>query len=491
MTSRPPSLASNTLAVLASGACVHALNFAFGILAARRLGVDQFGLYSFATTVVTLATSLSDLGLSVYVIRAVARDPQLGPAFAGRLLLLRALAVLGCFGAVTAALWFRRSDETVLCFILIAGGAALLAAPAALVSSWFRGTQRMGRDGLLRFGLAAVPLAVSAALLLDGQGILGVATGNLIGSAAVGITVLLLPKPWARPPLPEAAPRPAAPLGAILREAMPFALLTVLVTVSYRIDTVLLEHFRGPREVGFYSAGYRILEVAVLVRGVLPAVFLPVFSDALKRGDVERIGGILRTALKYHIVAGISMALLLNLGSPWLVRWIYGGAGYSESVAPLRILAYAAVAVWISSLTSILISSGPKPGVNTRIAFSMVILNVGLNVLVLPRWGAVGAAAATVATEAAGVLLNTIHIRKNVLPIAYGPALWIGLLCLGLAGAANHFLEAIWLAPAAVAVFVGLLFASRTLHVSEIRMILERLAIRRTAAEIGTAPGER
>jgi len=53
----------------------------------------------------------------------------------------------------------------------------------------------------------------------------------------------------------------------------------------------------------------------------------------------------------------------------------------------------------------------------------MVLLNIGLNLLLIPRWSGSGAAIATVATETAGLLLGTFYIRRRIAPLAYGAAL--------------------------------------------------------------------
>jgi O-antigen/teichoic acid export membrane protein len=148
---------------------------------------------------------------------------------------------------------------------------------------------------------------------------------------------------------------------------------------------------------------------------------------------------------------------------------MYGPSEYAGAIEPLRILAFAAVAVWVSSITSVVVSAGPDPGINTRIAFVMAASNIAMNILILPKFGASGAAATTVATEFLGVVLNSLYIWRRLLPLPYGALFWGGLACVAIGLGGRWVFPSPWLAPLALAAFLALAVVTRSLTIADLR----------------------
>jgi len=133
-------------------------------------------------------------------------------------------------------------------------------------------------------------------------------------------------------------------------------------------------------------------------------------------------------------------------------------------------------------LTSTAISAGPKPRVNAQIAFCMVLLNLCLNAAILPRWGAVGAAVSTIATELFGLISGCVYLHSTPFRVRLGIPVWlgIGICCLGVV-LARHY-SPLWILPACVTAYGAILFCSKAVTMSELQLLGESVIGRRVEA---------
>jgi O-antigen/teichoic acid export membrane protein len=419
--------ATNIVAISFGGLGIHLINFGFAIVAAHWLSISDFGTYSYLSTLYVILSMAADLGITVFTVKCVAQSPGSSGGLAVRLILIRAVTMMASFMAAAGLLSVRSTDPTAAWYLALMGAGSALSSVTVVAAAWFRGLQRMGMEAGLRLSATLLAAGGSIAALLTGGGIRGIALGHLMGQA-VALLICLVYNPWKKSAGTLEGPSNHPSVLGILRQALPFATLGILVTISYRIDSVLLEYFRGSREVAIYAAAYRILEGAVLMRGVLPSVLLPILSGVFAAGNTGDLPRLTRPPMKFHVVGGICCALALGLGAPLWVRLFYGASRYAESAPSLEILGVASAAMWMSSVTSVIISAGPRPQVNTAIAFMMVLINVGVNCAVLPRWGAPGAAVATIVTEWFGLLSGLLYIRKALFRAGLGLEFWVGLL---------------------------------------------------------------
>src|SRR5258708_152155 len=105
------SFQSNIVSLVAGGTVTHLANLAFSIFSARWLGVADFGLLSYAATLVAILSAACDLGITVYTIRAVAQNPDRGSSFANRLVLVRSAGMAVGTGILALLLLSQRAPE--------------------------------------------------------------------------------------------------------------------------------------------------------------------------------------------------------------------------------------------------------------------------------------------------------------------------------------------------------------------------------------------
>jgi O-antigen/teichoic acid export membrane protein len=403
----------NTAVLLASEAGRLLAGVALVVAIGRILGSEALGTFTYAMALVGILGVVGDFGLSAFYVRTAQHDGR--PALLGVVLGLRIAAGAVAVAVMIVLAWLARSDQTVALLLVL--GAALLAVGIwpSIVIAVLRARQRMAYEGGAKLIGSLASGAGGIGAVLAGWGIVGVAAVML---AVAGATFVYFA--WLAPRVLVGPVSPVQPWTAYreaLRGIWPFASLAVLVVVYFRIDSVMLFAMKGPEVLGQYGAAYRVMEAGLLIPITLAGTALPAVARWLgTRADEVLAAG--TRAIHFLAMLAVPATIFGAALGPTLFVALYGPE-FAEAGAIFRVLVFTLVPVFASSVTSSLIAGGPRPVVNTYIALLMVVLNIGLNWLLIPTWSGAGAAVATVITEASGLLLGTLYIRRAIGPFPY------------------------------------------------------------------------
>jgi O-antigen/teichoic acid export membrane protein len=186
-----------------------------------------------------------------------------------------------------------------------------------------------------------------------------------------------------------------------LIEAYPFALTSIIAMVYTRLDLVLLSLWHGDVAAGWYSAAYKLWEAIGLVpSSLLDALFPEMSRLAGSREGDARLRSLFRTSRWAMLGGGAVLAAGGTLGASWLIALVYGQEGdYVASVPAFRILVWAVPAMFLYLLSGhVLYAVGEQRQV-TRAMLTVGLLNVAMNLLVIPRWNYLGASAVALISE--------------------------------------------------------------------------------------------
>ncbi len=375
--------------------------------------MERFGSLEFAGSLLVYFLLLGDGGLEVWATRAAAQtsDPR---ALAGRIVPLRLLLAALSFALLLALLPFLPPYPQ-LRWLLTLFGLSLFAQAATL--KWvFLGQEKMAR---VAWGLVVgqiVLLILVFVFVRSPQGLLAfpiLRFASDVALAAYFAVVFLRSK------------GPAIDLtlrGAlqILRPALTIGTGQAMGLLNYNFDSVLLGFLTDARMVGWYNAAYKPVTIAL----AMPLTYFVGLFPALSRTYAES-----REAFRALVVRSLRLASIVAvplgvggtlLAAP-LIEFLFG-ARYAASARVLPILVWSAVLVILrGSYRHSLIAAGHQ-AVDLRCAMVSSGLNVGLNLLLIPRFGMIGAASATVIGDAAWFLmaLAFFHIRvMRLSPLPY------------------------------------------------------------------------
>lgn len=377
--------------------CSRALGVAIAILAsivaARFLGPAGKGVLAVVGLVSSVAIQLGDLGLHASTTYFAARNPSALPRIAAVSLWLATVMGMATSLVVLVMAWLlpHSLNEVPGRFLLIA--VALI--PFGLVSLYFQnillGMQRILAFNLVDLGAKGTGL-VAAMVILWGLdlGVWELLLAGLVISAGASLVTVWLALRESR--LVLAIDRGLA--REMLRYGMKFYLACLFAYLVIRIDLLLVNYFSGVTETGIYSVSVAFADLLCMLPLAIGTVLFPRVARA-ESGD----GEITLKVCRYSVVLMTGLCLLTALLARPLILLLYGPAFASATIPLLWLLP----GVLLLSLESILandLAGRGYPRVLVVYWLLGLLMNVGLNLLAIPRWGATGAAATSTVTYA-------------------------------------------------------------------------------------------
>ncbi len=303
-----------------------------GVALARLIVPEQFGVFAAALVVLNVVISISELGVSVAIVRArdqaevdriapvVTSVSVLSGASLGALMALSAPWLAQALGAPAAAGPIR-----VLALSLLIAGVS--AAPSACLQREFRQDRKFVAD-LASF---AVSTAVALAMASAGYGAWSLAWSRVAGSVVLAVCTFVLSSRIYRPAWDAAMAR------SLLLFGMPLAGASIVVFAVMNLDYAVVGNILGPERLGVYVLAFNLSGWPVgAFSATVRAVSLPAFSEL--QDDPLRHQASFGRALGLLFVPVVPACVLLGvLGGP-LVRVVYGGR-WSDAAAPLALLA--------------------------------------------------------------------------------------------------------------------------------------------------------
>lgn len=182
-----------------------------------------------------------------------------------------------------------------------------------------------------------------------------------------------------------------------LSESYPIGIMAIVVFIYFKVDTILLSVMKSNADVGIYNVAYKVLEniaffPSMIVGLIFPIISQHIFSDEKRFFDISNKTFKVFALLTVPLVVG---TLFLSNGLIYLI----GGAGFPESALVLRILVFAMMAIFFSNLFNAILIAGNLQKKLMYILASAAVFNVLANLVLIPLFSYVAAAATSFATE--------------------------------------------------------------------------------------------
>ena len=397
-------------------ASTHGTNFLvllLFVLAARYLGDESFGKFSYAFAFVTLFTQLTGYSVHNRVIIDVARDrSRIGTVFGNLLSLQIAASVVTFLLIVLVARLVEPRGEVRWIIALLA---------VAMISRAIKVSLRLLLKGLERFDLEAISqLLGQCGLFVTGILVL-TASGDLLLFvalfAAARFADALLSYVWAAFRVGEVWPRfDWGRWPALARAGILYALIAGMQDIYLRSGTVVLGLMRSDAEVGWYNAALKLIDAIHEFPVILTYALFPALSVAFITSR-EKLTELYRRGIKYLLIVSIPVTLYILVAAPRLITAIYGDP-YAGAIPVLRILGVAVTPAFLAMYTAYVLMATERAKAVLTAATVSTAVNVAANILLIRFYGAAGAALAGLATQVllAGWLLSLLAREVHHIP---------------------------------------------------------------------------
>jgi O-antigen/teichoic acid export membrane protein len=412
-------IVKNSLAMIAGQFVVKGLGLVWLVVIARHLGETDFGYLNFALSLASIVGLLVDFGFTPVLIRAVARDPALAERYVANVLSLRLLLSLLSIPLTLAISLFTGAERGTLAPVMIAAVTSLFGALVTTPNGIFLARERMGYPAFILAASKVVAFAVGLFLVHRGLGIVWIAGVFALEAGLGTVLSLILMNRILGTRISVTIERPFC--RRLFRDALPFALTFALGLISFKIDVVMLSAMKGSQFVGWYSAAYRILEGLVYISLAFVSAVFPTLSR-LKVADEHTLRTTVQRASEFVIAFALPIGLAIAVLAREIVALLYGES-YAPATAPLRWIGAALVFVFVNGFLGSVLEAIDRQHLHFRGRLVAVIVNVMLNVFLIPRLAHVGAAIATLVTEATLAACLGVLVARHVRPRLLAPRL--------------------------------------------------------------------
>jgi len=370
----------------------------------RKLGPAGFGIVGFALALRSYFALVTTGGSNSMATREVARRPSDAAAIAASVILVRLVFALVAIATMAIIAWLiDKSLATKL--VIVLSGLSFLS--LAVDTSWaYKGLER-NRPVAVSMILGQTLFVVLVLLFVRGPGdVVYVPVAQFAGEvvAASVLTMLLLrvgPVEWH---FSEGL--------RILRSSGNLLASQILRTLIFNFDVLLLGFLLGEKPVGLYVAPYRFCFLLLAIAVAIQTSYLPAFTRAAAVGPAA-LGEITKRAMAFSAAVGAPLVVGgMVVAKPLL--WTLFGPDYVDGTGAFRLLILSIGLIFLHGhLHSSIFLVRDQTFRQMLIITAATALNIGLNFLLIPAWGIMGAAASTVAAEALILLFAALVIRAT------------------------------------------------------------------------------
>lgn len=360
---------------------------------ARQLGPDQFGILNFASALVAILLSIATMGLDTPVILRLTQTQQPG-AVVTAVLVLRALAGLLMFAVAVLLAFLLKHDDPVALSVTLIVSLSILLSTFSVFDYWFKAKTLPTLPAMARITGTMLAAGAKVACLILGFGVIELAWTVVLEALLTSIGLILAYLSVTRALGVHRWSISRQLIFALVRESWPYLLSVAAIVVYMKIDIVMLGYLSNNTETGIYSLAQKLSEVLYII----PVVLIESAYPALARRflDSDKVDSQHGQMLFDLAVGGSLLATLLALLLAEPVINAVFGPGYERSVDIFYLHAWSCVAIAMNTARHRWLAAVGLQRFAPTVTIIGLVINVAMNLVLIPAMGAVGAAIATV-----------------------------------------------------------------------------------------------
>jgi O-antigen/teichoic acid export membrane protein len=376
----------------------------------RLLGIEGYGQYAYYVALLLLASQPANCGMRQTLTKYLAERAE-DPAWHRHM-----ARFAGSVNAVAAGL-VGVAVACLLLFSLPFGFQSFLLTAIVVGLVWSE--QLFQYAGGILYGLhreehATLPAslgivlggAFGVGLAAAGFGVLGVLSGMLVAGVVVAVVTMRLARQVLGRPLPG-----ETGMSLPRRELLQFGLSTMayagIAMTLYSVDVVLVRHFAGDQQTGLYAAAVQWSEFVWFLPIAIEGVMLQTTARLWVEGEVDKVTHLVSRLVRYVALTTAFLLLFVLVFSEQIVT-LYFGPEFKDAAVPLQLLVPGAFAFSLARVIRPVIQARGWVMTLLKVVVAATVINIVLNVAMVPPWGAAGA---SVATSASFIFVAIAYVR--------------------------------------------------------------------------------
>lgn len=407
-------VAKNTLVVAIVQGVLPLFSFILVCLIARFLGASNLGKYSFLMAFFGTFLPIAVLGLNTLITREVAKDRTTANKYLTNAFIIGVLSSLLLMGVMCLLVNVIDYGPSIVVPTYVISFAVVFSTPIAYCEAVFRAFEQFE---FIACGVAVqniTKVAFGLCCLLLGYGLLGVIVVVVV-SSLIGLLVNIYFISRFITKLYFAVDFRFC--KTLMRRALYFAGISMVASIYWKVDILMLGKLRNMEEVGFYSAAYRLLSICIVIPQCYTLATFPVMSRQFA-SSLSVFESTCKRSIRYLYIVILPIAGIVTLLSPSIITTIYGEK-FIDGINALRILIWTIVPYSsVMVLARTILASGNEK-IDFRINIIGILANIALNLILIPQMGYIGASIATVLSMCIFLVLQCLFISRNIFRIRF------------------------------------------------------------------------
>ncbi|PAV11741.1 hypothetical protein ASJ81_09280 [Methanosarcina spelaei] len=406
------SLTKDGISVFATQILTLVIGFISGVLLARWLGPSGRGVFTALLVYPTIMISLLSMGMRQATVYYLGKKKYSESDIVGvTLLLLISSSIIGVLISVIIISYTKNSGYNQMLILL-----ASLTIPADLTINYFTGIligkQRISKFNQVMYLVPIINLALIFFLVyFEKLYIVGAVLATLAAKIVLAIYALLLINREYTLKIccvPEMIKRMVS-LGSI------YAFSLFILNLNYRVDIIILEHLSNVAEIGQYTIGVGFAELL----WQLPAAFgLVIFAYSANAKDSDKFSQDIAKMVRIIFPIVFIGSVFLYFASGYIIPFLYGEE-YIPSIKMLKILLPGIVMMSFFKIINMDLAGRGKPDVTIKLFLPAVLINIVLNIILIPDFGGCGAAlASTISYTLASISILYYYMKITQLSLS-------------------------------------------------------------------------
>ena len=408
MASATKKIAYNTAIQVAGKGVVMVLAAVSVVVLTRYLGPAGYGNFTLALVYLTFFGIIADLGLFTIAVREMSKDRSRMQEILGNTLSLRALLSIVVFAVAIGIAWLLPYAVDVKVAIAIAATSHFFGLLNSSIVTVFQTELRMDRAVISDIVGRALALAAVLFVIFQDWGFYAIVATATVGALATFITSVWLARKWVR----LSFYFDLKLWKELFKESLPLGAALVVANFYFRVDILILSFVTSAAAVGIYGAVFKIFELLMTVPQFFQNSTFPILVKRLHEGATDA-GSFMQKSFDAMLIAGGAFAFGGLVIAEDIMR-VIGGPEFVSGADALRVTLFAmSFSFTIIMFSSLYVAKG-KQVAALKIGSFGLVLNIVFNLILIPMIGIVGAAAATLATEAIILGLYLVGARQTL-----------------------------------------------------------------------------
>lgn len=380
------------------------MNAVIGILLARYLGVEQFGQYATVIAFVNLFMVFNDLGFSRYSLLEGSRDKQQLGYLLGNGLIVEVIMSIVVYVVMAVIIRTLGYSAIMIELFVILAIAELLFESRKIYQSTLQSLTKFHLISWQQILYSLLFFLLVLGAVLYKPEVKLVAYIQLFVSALMFIIYLVFVFRYIRPVFK------LAKIPGLLKKSWIFCISSVFFIIYFQIATVMLSIMKSETEAGLYSAIYRLVVALYMIPQIIFQVALPyIYKFSLE--NTEKFHRITHAIQKYLLAIAVPITIIAWLGAGPIIRFVYGKE-YLPAATAMAIISFVIIIRFFTYASAESITAINKQKIRAIIEGVTAVLNVALNLILIPRYSYTGSAVATLISEFVLGVLFYLYVEK-------------------------------------------------------------------------------